>query len=208
MSVFVPEGVLFDMDGTITDIKPSYNAMCRVFKRSGLNPPSFPEYVEHFHAPYEEFYHVRMVRFSKTEIWEIYLLDKPHEKARIFPDVFETIRHFVGLKARLGVVSSNDIRTVRHNCRRARIDTFLDCVVGNTYSKVPATREFCQVHEIDPKRVLFVGDFPSDMRDAVESGVIPIGISHGEAISQILAAAGAVHVVKNLLDLTKLQLTE
>jgi len=197
--------LLFDSDGTLADSIPmSYAGCCEVFRQSGLPEPSFDVYCEHFHAPFMQFYIDRGVTASREQVYEWYHIRARHAEAKLFPDVVPTLRILsrIELNVKLGVVSAQKNKTLAMQLEA--VASHFDVIVGEKEHKDEELLRLKGAHAIPADRVVYVGDYASDMHAARKAGVRAIGITRGRKTRDILKRAGAHDVVDDLDGLLKL----
>lgn len=195
--------VLFDFDGVISDsIAGAHRGICKVCRESGVPEITLVQFVRTFHAPYLEKYRALGITASYEQISAWYHSEAKHEDAPIFSDVVETLDHLAEHRAVVGIISAQCAEIVRRICQFYGIHLHIQFLIGRAEDKVAALNQFCKDFWYIPRRkVFFVGDFVSDMRDARLAGVHGIGITRGHPTRDVLLAAGAEVCIDHLTDL-------
>jgi phosphoglycolate phosphatase len=194
-------GLLFDHDGTLFNSLPNaFEATCETCKILGARVPTWDEYLRKCYPPFPKFYSQMGVECDEEEIWRVFKLsfDKL-PKPTFFKDV-QLLPWFRRQGMELSLVSSGRYERLRSLYSENEIDIFQGYECG-VEDKVPAIREFVQRNGFQDSNVWYVGDFISDIRDALKAGVRPIGITRGNKTETQLREAGAEYVIENLSQL-------
>jgi len=195
--------VLFDLDGVISDsIAYAVRGVRNVCRQSGISEITQEQFVQTFHAPYLEKYRALGVTASREQINEWYQAEAKHEEAPMFSDVIEMLEHLKQHLAVVGMVTAQHKDVAQCICDSYGISQHFKFWAGNAQDKVPAIRQFREDYWYIPdEKFCFVGDFPSDMRDAKRAGVRGIGLTRGHPTRDVLLAAGAEVCIEHLTEL-------
>jgi len=192
--------LIFDADGTLVDSieRFSYPGVCEVFRQSGVPEPSFEDYCEHFSAPFTEYYRSRGITASREQIYEWYHTKARHAEAPLFADVAPILRILsrVELECTLAVVSAQRSSVLVRQLES--VSRHFDLIVGEQEDKAHEISRVREMHTLPSERVLYIGDFCSDVRDARRAGVTSVGITRGRKTRHVLERAGAHHVIDHL----------
>jgi len=175
------KGVIFDLDGTLGNtfpvIFPSYRAALANFTTRQFAD----EDIMALFGPSEEGVLQRLI----PERWQ--------EALQLYESIYRELspkatQHFDGIKEvlemlkkrgiALAVVTGKGINTAQLSLKELGLDSYFDAVEGGAPQGVikPACmRKIIQQWGFHPSQVAYVGDAPSDMRDAKEVGAIPLG---------------------------------
>lgn len=204
------KAVIFDCDGTLVNSVPkSFQAVCKIFTDLGLPEPDFRDYFVKFHPPPIGYYQSRGVNLSGEEIWRRYLEHADQAAAELFPDTLETLARLSENSGRLGIVcfgvlSAQPIDSLHAVLERHNIWRFFHRVIGDANDKSVELQRLKLTLGIESDDILFVGDFPSDMRDGSRAGVVTIGVTQcmpnipQHTLKELLHEAGANHCISSL----------
>ena len=198
------QAVYLDFDGTLFDSIPiAYRATCEIFAEAQCAPPSFEDYVEHCHAPFEVFFNSRGVGLSKDELWIRFNREVNNfEKAQFFTDVVPVLATLARHQWFTGIISAQQEKTLLHHCDKSGITrSFSAGIQGDIADKAAAITLLREKHELPIQNVWYIGDFPSDMKHARAAGVRAVGILRGNhRAEKMLRTAGAHYCVNTLYE--------
>jgi pyrophosphatase PpaX len=174
-------GMIFDMDGTVSDTLPAcVGAFQNVFDRRLGRHYSDEEILAMF-GPNEEGMIRQLIPDDYEPALEEFLAeyDRLHDgRVVVFPGLeraFDLLRERGIL---LGVVTGKGPASLAITLRRAGLETAFDVVQAGSPEagvKQESLRVVLERWQVPPGEVAYVGDSPSDMADALEVGVIPLG---------------------------------
>lgn len=194
--------VIFDWDGTIIDsVNNLYSGVCGVFCMAGIKPPSLAEYARALGSPYTDFFRRYGVTASNEQIWSWYLSATDGKTAELFWDVPKTLNTLRMMDVQMAIVSGQRTEAITNYQDFQSISKFFVSVSGYHEEKRDAILKTFGVFQVPGWRVLYVGDFCADMRDARQAGVVPVGITRGHATKGYLIDAGATFCIEHLKEL-------
>jgi pyrophosphatase PpaX len=175
-------GMIFDMDGTLSDTLPAcVAAFQHVFEKYLGRRYSYEEILGMF-GPSEEGMISRLIPSSRTEAALADFLAeyerRHHGRAVIFPGLERALELLRARGIRLGIVTGKGPKSAAITLRRAGIEALFDVVQAGSAEggvKPRSLRTVLDRWRMAPGEVAYVGDSPSDMHDAIEVGVIPLG---------------------------------
>jgi phosphoglycolate phosphatase len=186
------EGIIFDLDGTlvhtIEDIAGAANVL---FERHGLPQHGIDYYlnwigngavkfIEKAHG--EPVSREQLIAYV-NEFKEIYEKNL-HDKSRVYDGVHELLDKLVSLGIRISILSNKPDNLTKEVVSFYLSEWPLVPVFGQR-EEVPrkpdpaGAFEIAEMMEIDPERILFVGDSDNDILTAQAAGMIPVGVSWG-----------------------------
>jgi phosphoglycolate phosphatase len=186
------EGIIFDLDGTlvhtIDDIAGAANVL---FERHGLPQHGIDYYLNWIGngaVKFIERAHGKPVSKEQliayvNEFKEIYEKNL-HDKSRVYDGVPELLDKLVSLGIRISILSNKPDNLTREVVSYYLSDWPLIPVFGQR-EDVPrkpdpaGAFEIAEMMEIDPEKILFVGDSDNDILTAQAAGMIPVGVSWG-----------------------------
>lgn len=202
---------LLDFDGTILNNGTLiYFSVCHVFKRSGVEEPTYEDFCTNFKAPYLQYYKDRGVHEPEEVIISWFNEKFRSEECPLFPGVKETLNTLYEQGFLLAIISANYRDVVLEKCCKENLSQYLCRIVGRTKSvdadkKVSHIIDFCASFNVAIPETIFVGDSISDMIDGREAGVTPVGFTGSNASADILRKHGALYCVDAFLELTDIQ---
>jgi phosphoglycolate phosphatase len=212
------DGVLFDLDGTLADtLEDLADAMNRVLRGEGLPEHGYADYQRMIGHGIHQLVSGALPADRRDEptvdrCFALMMADygehsliKTHLYAGV-PELLDALRAR-GLK--LAVLSNKaDEPTRRIAAALFAGDAF--AAVAGALPDVPlkpdpagALRAAANLG-LDPGRMLYVGDSPTDMRTALAAGMTPVGVSWGFRTRDELVEAGASAVIDHPLELLRL----
>jgi pyrophosphatase PpaX len=192
-------GMIFDMDGTLCDTLPAcVAAFQHVFYRY-LGRRYGEEEILAMFGPSEEGMIRRLIPPAQAGPALADFLaeyERLHDGRRIvFPGLERALELLRERGIRLGIVTGKGPASAAITLRRAGLEQVFDVVQAGSEEggvKPRSLRAVLDRWQIAPGEVAYAGDSPSDMRDAIEVGVIPLGAGWaGSSTVQDPACCGA-----------------
>jgi phosphoglycolate phosphatase-like HAD superfamily hydrolase len=174
------EGIIFDLDGTVGDTLPVCYAGFREVFANFLGAQYSDGEIRAMFGPTEEGIIERMIPGRSQEGFTAYLA--AYERAHsVCPSPFTGVPELLdSLRDRqipMAIVTGKGPRSAEISLRVMGLTHYFDIVeAGSAERNVkPANmRKVVETWGLDPKSVLSVGDAPSDIRSARETGLIPV----------------------------------
>ena len=201
-------GVIFDLDGTLTDTlslsSAAFASVLGVFTGRDWTDAE----IEALHGPNEE----GIIRAIVPDQWgaclEAYLAFHSNYYDRyvsLWPDVRQMLEELSASGLRMAIATARGPLATAIVLERAGIREYFDLVVcGEPHGAVKARniRNVVEAWSCSPEAVVYVGDTPGDMSAAAESGTQAIGAAWGRHASvESLRAAGAAQIFESLISL-------
>ncbi len=186
------EGVIFDLDGTlvhtIEDIAGAANIM---FARHGLPEHDLEYYlnwigsgaVKFIERAYGEPISREQLRSYVNEFKEVYAANL-HNKSRVYSGVPEVLDALVNRGIKIAILSNKPHLLTKEVCEFYLSGWPMDPVFGQR-EEVPrkpdpaAAFEIAEGWEMEPEKILFVGDSENDILTAHAAGMVPLGVTWG-----------------------------
>ena len=186
------EGVIFDLDGTlvhtIEDIAGAANIM---FARHGLPEHDLEYYlnwigsgaVKFIERAYGEPISREQLRSYVNEFKEVYAANL-HNKSRVYSGVPEVLDALVNRGLKIAILSNKPHLLTKEVCEFYLSGWPMDPVFGQR-EEVPrkpdpaAAFEIAEGWEMEPEKILFVGDSENDILTAHAAGMVPLGVTWG-----------------------------
>lgn len=166
--------------------------------------PSFSDFLRSFRLPGDEWLREFGFDFSTEEVTEV--VRQAPIKAPMFPAVPSLLAR-IQKECRLPIVmiSAGDQPRIERQLSFGRILRHFELVIGGSQEKTMAVAFFCSAFGVDPAKVVYVGDRPSDMESGCEAGVTTIGFTDERPMmKKVLTEAGAHHCVSDHRELGEL----
>jgi phosphoglycolate phosphatase-like HAD superfamily hydrolase len=178
-------GVIFDFDGTLADTLP----LCvEAFRRAAeplVGRSLTDEEIIATFGPSEEGNVRQLAPESPEECLRSYLkhYESLHDQ---YSEPFEGVRRLLDrlldCGARLALVTGKGPRTAAMSLDRMRLRGIFDPIETgweHGVRKREAILDVLRAWSLDPSRVVYVGDAPSDVRASREAGVAVVGVAYG-----------------------------
>lgn len=173
--------MVFDMDGTLCDTLPACVAALQHVFRRHLGRQYAAEEILAMFGPTEEGIIQRLI----PEGYEPAVADFVAEYERLhdghdvlFPGIERALRLLQERGIVLGVVTGKGSATAAITLRHAGLESTFDIVQAGSAAggvKPQSLRAVLDRWQLPPGEVAYAGDSPSDMADAIEVGVVPLG---------------------------------
>ena len=209
------DGVLFDLDGTLADtLEDLADAMDRVLRGEGLPEHSYAEYQRMIGHGIHQLVSAALPADRRDQqtidrCFGLMMADYGEHslvKTHPYDDVAELLTALQARGLKLAVLSNKADEPTQRIAAALFADGALDAVAG-ARPDVPlkpdpagALRAAASLG-LEPGRMLYVGDSPTDMRTAIAAGMTPVGVSWGFRTRDELAEAGASVVLDHPLEL-------
>ena len=199
------DGILFDLDGTLADtLEDLADAMNRVLRGEGLPEHGYAECrrmigygirqlvsaalpAERRDAPtVDRCFALMMADYSQHSL----------VKTHLYADVPEVLTALRAAGLKLAVLSNKADEPTQRIVAALFADGVFDAVAG-ARTDVPLKPDpagallIAASLGLEPGRMLYVGDSPTDMRTALAAGMTPVGVSWGFRTRDELLEAGA-----------------
>lgn len=211
------KGIIFDLDGTlihtIEDIAGAANVM---FDRHGLPTHDIPYYLKWIgsgaikfieRALGEEIDHEQLMEYV-AEFKEIYS-NNLHDRSRVYDGIPEVLDHLTSRGKKIAVLSNKPHPMTQQVIKYYLSDWPIHPVFGQR-KEVPrkpdpaAALEISSILQIEPRRMLLVGDSENDVLTAMAGGMLPVGVSWGYGKPDISQVKGKAWQIRHPLELLKL----
>ena len=211
------EGVIFDLDGTlvhtIEDIVDAANTM---FEQYGLPIYQEADYLKWIgngagkliESAISEDYDSMQLQSYVTTFKDIYSKNL-HNKSSLYEGISGMLDELTKKGIKLSVLSNKP-----HNLTEQVVSYYLSnwsfISIFGQREGVPrkpdpyTAKEIAVVMNIDPKRIMLVGDSHYDLKTAMAAGMIPVGVTWGYGKLDITQLEGAIKYVRHPAELVSL----
>jgi pyrophosphatase PpaX len=192
------DGVIFDLDGTVTDTLPIAFSAFRAAIAEFVERPFTDDDLVGFFGPSEEGIFKRLVPNDWERCFERYLEEytKAHAVCSAPFAGIEAILTFLRSRGvRLGIVTGKAPRAVSITLRHVNIAHYFDALeTGSSEAgtKPASIQRLAARWRIEPRCIAYVGDAKSDMEAANAAGVLAVGAAWSSATNRsVLKESGA-----------------
>ena len=192
---------IFDFDGTIADTVEVSNSAMRTVYRQITGDELSRDLLHSYDGPTEEKFLSRLLPGSER-VAELYLQEFVREHAshtEPFDGVVSLIEEIRSLGMPVSMVTAKGPSTAKLSFEKIKIRNLFDSIYTATendgIAKTPHIVNQLEQWSLEPREAAYIGDTVTDMAQAIEAGVVPLGAAWGGAsTSRELRNAGAVSV--------------
>ncbi len=201
--------VIFDWNGTLIDDIPIwYDSIKKIFKLHDINPPSIGDFFRKLEMvkSYTEIYNSSGINLSKEELDQIYQKEyqKHLQEIRLSPGVKETLNILKQKRAVLGIITIQLGPLFDPIFLRLNLKKYFKEVIVEAREKSNIILHLCAFERIRPENCYYVGDSPSDIRQAKKAEVKSIAYLNGYIPKDLILKAEPDFVISNFEELPKL----
>jgi phosphoglycolate phosphatase-like HAD superfamily hydrolase len=201
------DGIIFDLDGTLSDTLPAcFAAFRRALDSCGHPPMTDVELMEYF-GPSEEGIFQRLAPDNWRAYHKAYLdvyEEEQVKSARLFPGIEDILRTLKARGVRMAIVTGKGRESAAVSIRLFRLERYLDgwepgAPSGNI--KPAAIARVLARWKMSPERVAYLGDTPEDAQAARTAGLVPLSAAwDGRADPARLHAASPAVIFPSVED--------
>lgn len=199
------KGVLFDLDGTVTESAPGImNSIRHVFQHYGLCDRSDKELQKFVGPPLIESF-MRFCGFSEEKAVEAVGVYREYFSTRglfensVYDGIPECLESLLKSGLKLGIATSKPQVFCERILEHFDLKKYFRVIVGiplddEKMTKAQVIKKALGLLELQPESVLMVGDRDYDIIGAKENGVEGVGVLYGYGSEEELVSAGACAV--------------
>lgn len=198
------KSVLFDWNGTLLDDMPVfYGAVKEVFRTFSLKPPTIEEYFRGLEGDYLAIYRTRGIMASREELNAIYqsYYESHINEAVLSPGVKKVLEYLVQRGIIIGLVTIQEESLALPLMEKFGIHQLFHYTKFHVLDKKTAIQDILRNTHINPCDCCFVGDSPSDIRQAREAGVRAIAFLNGYIPNDLVMNSQPDIVISNLEEI-------
>lgn len=201
--------VIFDWNGTLIDDIPIwYDSVEKIFELHDISPPSIGDYFRKLETvkSYTEIYNSLGINLSKEGLDQIYQKEyQEHlQEIRLSPGVKETLNILKQKRAVLGIITMQLGSLFDPVFLRLNLKKYFKEVIVEARGKSNIILHLCALERIRPENCYYVGDSPSDIRQAKKAGVKSIAYLSDYIPKDLILKAEPDFVISNFEELPKL----
>lgn len=183
------EYVIWDFNGTLLDdVKLCYDLLNKMLSKRGFKTVSFETYKEIFMFPVKEYYRKAGFDFEK-EPFEVTAVEFINDyqpmslELEIHKETLGVLDELKKNNIKQIILSASKIENLLEQTKHFKLDSYMDCILGtdtiHAISKVTIAKEWITNNNIDPKKVIFIGDTDHDLEVANSIGVNCLLVADG-----------------------------
>lgn len=213
MSDAEPIAILFDLDGTLVDTVPFILAAVRHAFEGYGSCPTDAEWIAGIGTPLR----AQLSAFARSpqdagvlhERYRAYWLLHHDEATRCFPGALDVVRELAAAGHPIGIVTAKieqgALRTLRHTGLLPHVDAIVgaDTCANSKPHPEPVLVALDRLGR-PAATALLVGDSPHDVAAAKAAGARAAGATWGACGEDVLRAAGADYIVKDIQEVPPL----
>lgn len=194
---------IFDWNGTLlNDIGPVFGSVCAIFDAYGVQRPTLDEYRNEIGSDFMPFYWKHGIPSHVTGA-ELNVIRKAYleahlEEATLHPNVREVLALASTLGMYRGIVSGEIDKLLVENLVRFDLFGSLQSICGGVRNKKEKLLDLCNVFEVHPSEAFYLDDTFEGIMAAKKAGLFVIGVTHGYASPERIAAAEPDHTCDSL----------
>lgn len=200
---------IYDWNGTLlADFEIAYRAMCAIFRKHGLKPPTREDYKENITPDIITFYHERLVPRTVTkadmDVTFKSVVEEYWDDVDLSPHTYGTLHELREHGVRSAIVSAELNEVLNKRMDQFGLKNKIDKVIGESFrlGKVKNIRFILKEFGVKPEDAFYVGDTCGDIQAAKEVGVKAIAFTGGFNTEKKLRAAGPDEIIDSLWHLT------
>ncbi len=201
--------VLFDWNGTLIDDMPIwYKSIKKIFELHNVTPPSVGDYFKMLESAksYTEVYNSLGINLPQNELDRIYQEEyqKHLQDIQLSPGAKEVFDILTDKKVVLGIITTQLQPLFDPIFLRLRLEKYFKHVIIEVQKKSTAILHLCALERINPENCYYVGDSPSDIRNAKKAGVQALAYLNGYIPEELISATNPDFTISHFQELPKL----
>jgi phosphoglycolate phosphatase len=203
------EAVIFDLDGTLLDtlddLADSMNAVLRIMGFETHETEAYRSFTGNGIVAMAERVLPPDHRDQGTVMECVQEMKKEYRKrwaykTKPYPGIPELLDKLKKKNVRISVLSNKVHEFTELSVKRLLPDWEFDCVLGMKAGMLPkpdphGALSIAKKMEIEPKKIVYLGDTDTDMKTAVAAGMLPVGGLWGFRTEKELKKSGACHTI-------------
>jgi phosphoglycolate phosphatase len=195
--------VFFDLNNTLLNDMYAWHAAVRaIFNAYGIRPPTIAEHFQTLHQVGSNLkvYEAYGIKGTIDDLNAIY--DPAYEqyatRVALFPNVAEILQYLSIAETAIGLITAQKRKLAMPLLKKFGIDAYFNYMDFNVHDKTVSIRNILRTTSIDPHKCYFVGDAPSDIRDANNASVRTIAFLNGHIPEHLVMAAQPDYCIRDL----------
>lgn len=181
--------IIWDFNGTlINDVDLCFNILNTMLLNRNIKTVTMEQYKEIFRFPVIEYYKLAGFTFEKESFAEaaVDFIDRyqlASLECGLYKDAIKVIEHIKSLGIKQLILSASEISNLKMQTKHYNLDGYMDAVLGidniHAGSKIEIGKAWISENNVDPSKVLFIGDTDHDFEVASAMGVNSLLIANG-----------------------------
>lgn len=200
------KNVIFDWSGTLVDdLPPVLEATNRIFAHYQRESMGREEFRRRFRLPFAEFYAEVLPGVSMADLDKLYFqfFAGSEDKVAILPGALEILQFCRVAGKRTFLLSSIHQDHYRVQSQALGLCEYFEMAYAQVLDKKEKIHEILEVHGLEPRETMFVGDMVHDIETARHGGVFAVATLTGYDPPERLAAANPDMTVPHMDDLRR-----
>jgi len=203
MEVFMETIVFFDLNNTLLDDMNAWHSAVRaIFSAYGIRPPTIAEYFQTLHQVGSNLkvYEAYGIRGTIDDLNAIYdpAYIKNISQITLFPNATEILQYFTESKVEIGLITAQKKELALPLLKKFGIDSYFAFMDFNINGKTKSIVRILKKTNTQPNKCYFVGDAPSDIKDADNAGVRTIAFLNGRIPERLVMIAQPDYCIRDL----------
>ena len=184
--------VLLDWSGTLADdLAAVLEATNLIFAEHGRDPLTLDEFRQHFRLPFSGFY-ADLLPEATTEgleaLYEKFFLGL-NDRIDLLPGALDFLKFCNATGRRTFLLSTIKTSHIKIQAGRLDVEKYFEVAYTEIMDKREKIREILDIHSLDPKETMFVGDMVHDIETARHGGVLDVAVLSGfDRIEKLIPA--------------------
>jgi HAD superfamily hydrolase (TIGR01509 family) len=201
--------VLFDWNGTLIADMPIWRkSIEKIFELHDVKPPSNEEYfkkAEEF-GNFEKIYQSLGINLSRKELDKIYHgeYQRHFDEIELSSGVKKTLASLKQKRIIMGIVTIQLKSLLDPLFSKFGLKEYFDEVITDATKKNTLIVHLYILRKVKPQNCYYVGDSPSDIRQAKNAGVKSIAYLHGYIPKELMLAAKPDFVISDFKEIEKI----
>ena len=204
--------VIWDFNGTlINDVELCFNLLNKMLTKRGYKEVTMERYKDIFMFPVKEYYKLAGFNFDvhPFEIAAVEFIDDYQPMSLeldLYPNTYEVLETIKNSETRQLILSASKIENLLEQTKHFKLDQYMDYILGtdtiHAISKVSIAKDWIMKNNVDPKKVIFIGDTDHDFEVASTIGVDCLLVANGHQSKERLLKV-TPNVVDEIKDVLK-----
>ncbi len=197
--------VLFDLNGTLLDdLKLIIEASSEVLVSFKKKPLTWDDYFKALQQKdYMNIYRSRGIRASRKKCIEIYLnhYRKHAHTICLSKNVVKTLASLKRRRVKLGVITTQQEEFVKPILEKLGIVKYFVVIESHVLDKTGLIKKLIKESNMDPGNCYYVGDTPSDIKQAQRAGVKSVAFLNGLVPIGLMVKEKPDHLIRDMIEL-------
>jgi HAD superfamily hydrolase (TIGR01549 family) len=208
MKIF--EGIIFDIDGTLTSTNQLIFDSFNYISKKYLNKTFTDEEIINLFGPTEDFIIEKLFPDNFDEVKKDYYkyYEENHHKAELYPGIKELLIYLKQKNILLGIFTGKGRKAATITLKKLSIYDYFDIVItGDDVKEHKPSAEgiikFLNQFNLAKERVIMVGDAPADVKAAKDAGIKIASVLWDSYAKDEVLKLGSEYIFNSVEELKK-----